>query len=95
MKQRQTALSAKPLSNRSLNPIREVDVRPARSQIRAATTDRFTTSPREEALIVDERTAWRPAQVVESKLMRMIKNASLPISHLKMCGILRSRQPAS
>ena len=48
-------------------------------------------SPREEALVVDERSALRPAQVVENKLMRMIKNASLPVSHLQMRGLLRNR----
>ena len=33
----------------------------------------------------------RPSQVVESKLTRMLKDASLPVSHLQMRGLLRSR----
>ena len=61
------------------------------ARIRVGTIDRLTTSPREEALVVDERTSVRPAQAVENKLMRMIKNASLPVSHLQMRGLLRSR----
>jgi hypothetical protein len=48
-------------------------------------------APREEALVVDERSGQRPAHVVESKLTRMLKEASLPASHLQMRGLLRSR----
>jgi hypothetical protein len=50
-----------------------------------------TPAPREEALVVDERSGLRPAHVVESKLTRMLKEASLPASHLQMRGLLRSR----
>jgi hypothetical protein len=44
-----------------------------------------------EELIVDDRSAISPAQMVENKLTRMLKDASLPVSHLQMRGILRSR----
>jgi hypothetical protein len=44
-----------------------------------------------EALVVDERIALRPAQVVESKLTRLLKDSSLPVSHLQMRGLLRMR----
>jgi len=50
-----------------------------------------TPAPREEALVVDERSGLRPAHVVETKLTRMLKEASLPASHLQMRGLLRSR----
>jgi hypothetical protein len=45
----------------------------------------------EEILVVDDRAALRPAQVVESKLARLLQEASLPVSHLQMRGLLRSR----
>jgi hypothetical protein len=45
----------------------------------------------EEVLIVDDRAALRPAQVVESKLTRLLQEASLPVSHLQMRALLRAR----
>jgi len=45
----------------------------------------------EEVLVVDDRAALRPAQVVESKLTRMLQEASLPVSHLQMRALLRTR----
>jgi hypothetical protein len=45
----------------------------------------------EEVLVVDDRAALRPAQVVESKLTRMLQEASLPVSHLQMRSLLRAR----
>jgi hypothetical protein len=45
----------------------------------------------EEVLIVDDRAGLRPAQVVETKLTRLLQEASLPVSHLQMRGILRTR----
>jgi hypothetical protein len=68
-----------------------VEVRSKRSRNRLESIDRPILGCREEALVVDERSNVRPAQAVESKLTRMLKDASLPISHLQMRGILRSR----
>jgi hypothetical protein len=68
-----------------------VEVRSKRSRNRLESIDRPILAGREEALVVDERSNVRPAQMVESKLTRMLKDASLPISHLQMRGILRSR----
>jgi hypothetical protein len=45
----------------------------------------------EEAVVVDERSGVRPAQMVENKLTSMLRKASLPVSHLRMPGLLRSR----
>jgi hypothetical protein len=45
----------------------------------------------EEVLVVDERAALRPAQVVESKLTRLLQETSLPVSHLQMRGLVRAR----
>jgi len=63
---------------------------------RAERTDRFEkpellTSPGYEEVVVDDRASLRPAQVVESKLTRMLQGASLPVSHLQMRGMLRVR----
>jgi hypothetical protein len=45
----------------------------------------------DEVLVVDDRAALRPAQVVESKLARLLQDASLPVSHLQMRGLLKTR----
>jgi hypothetical protein len=45
----------------------------------------------EESLVIDDRSNLSPAQAVESKLSRVFKEASLPVSHLQMRGLLRSR----
>jgi len=45
----------------------------------------------EEVLVVDDRSALSPAQAVENRLSRLLKEASMPISHLQMRGMLRAR----
>jgi len=45
----------------------------------------------EETLVVDDRVGVRPAQTVENKLSTRLKEASLPVSHLQMRGMLRNR----
>jgi hypothetical protein len=45
----------------------------------------------EECLVVDDRASVRPAEVVETKLTRLLKDASLPVSHLQLRGLLRAR----
>lgn len=67
------------------------DVRQTRTWNLFDSIDRPALVPREEALVVDDRADLRPAQVVESKLTRMLKDASLPVSHLQMRGMLRAR----
>jgi hypothetical protein len=54
-------------------------------------TDTLPPTSHEEVLIVDDRAALRPAQVVESRLSRLLQEASLPVSHLQMRGLLRAR----
>ena len=49
-----------------------------------------TTSP-EESLVVDDRCDVRPAQLVETKLTRVLGSSMLPVSHLQMRGLLRQR----
>ena len=45
----------------------------------------------EEVFIIDDRSAMSAAQMVENKLTRLLKDASLPVSHLQMRNLLRSR----
>jgi len=71
--------------------IGSVEVRNLRSRNRFEAIDRPSLASREEALVVDERSELRPSQVVESKLTRMLENASVPVSHLQMRGLLRNR----
>jgi hypothetical protein len=51
----------------------------------------ISLSSHEEVLVVDDRAALRPAQIVESKLTRLLQEASLPVSHLQMRSMLRTR----
>lgn len=53
--------------------------------------DSDASSPTDEELIVDGRCGISPAQMVEDKLTRILKDSSLPVSHLQMRGLLRSR----
>ncbi len=68
-----------------------VDTRHKRARKRLDPIDRPTLGYREEALVVDERSEVRPAQAVETKLTRVLQGASLPVSHLQMRRLLRSR----
>ena len=68
-----------------------IDARSRRSRSRLEPIDGPALGCPEEALVVDERSHLRPAQVVESKLTHMLKDASLPVSHLQVRGLLRSR----
>jgi hypothetical protein len=52
---------------------------------------RLPSPGQEEVLVVDDRAHLRPAQVVESKLTRLLQEASVPVSHLQMRGLLRAR----
>jgi len=45
----------------------------------------------QEELVVDDRASVRPAQALESKLMTILQAASLPVSHLRMRGLLVPR----
>ena len=91
MNQSDSVLSPALKSSRSVGGAGSIDVRHARARSRFESLERSSLGSREEALIVDERVGLRPAQVVESKLSRMLKDASLPVSHLQMRGLLRSR----
>jgi hypothetical protein len=54
--------------------------------------DALTTTP-EEALIADTRAGLTPSQLVERKLISLLKSSPLPISHVQIIstGISRRR----
>jgi len=52
---------------------------------------RYSASVPEESLVIDDRSAVTPAQMVETKLMSLLQGSSLPVSHLQMRGLLRGR----
>ena len=62
-----------------------------RSQGRMSEPELFAASGPEEVLVVEERAHLRPAQVVESKLTRLLQEASFPVSHLQTRGLLNTR----
>jgi hypothetical protein len=45
----------------------------------------------EEVIVVDDRAHLRPAQIVESKLTRLLQEATVAVSHLQMRGLLKAR----
>ncbi len=45
------------------------------------------TGPGEEMLVVDARSALRPAQLVEHKLVGLLKKSLLPISHVRLTSM--------
>jgi len=52
---------------------------------------RPTSASPEESLIVDDRCDLSPAQMVETKLTRVLGGSTLPVSHLQMRGLLLKR----
>ena len=62
-----------------------------RSQALNSGPELFAASGPDEVLVVEERAHLRPAQVVESKLTRLLQETSFPVSHLQMRGLLTSR----
>lgn len=91
---KQNTVNPTPPSSRSLIPPvgdRLTGGRSDRPASRFERAEPLTASSHEEMLVVDDRAALRPAQVVESKLTRLLQGASLPVSHLQMRGSLSTR----
>ncbi len=70
---------------------RSIDERETKSRNRFEPSELPDIGSPEEALVVDERSRLRPAQVVESKLCRLLGNTSLPVIFLLTRGIQRTR----
>jgi len=56
-----------------------------------AIDSRAVLSSPEESLVIDDRCGLTPAQMVESKLTRVLGGGTLLVSHLQMRGLLRQR----
>jgi len=91
MNQSESVLS--PVFNTSalLGGPRSLDERKTKSRTRFEPRELPALGSREEALVVDERSELRPAQVIESKLNRLLRNSSLPVSFLLTRALLRTR----
>ncbi len=76
------ALSSRPLGGVDKVRVRSTSVQGGRVDVQAT---------QQEVFIVDDRSAVSAAQMVENKLTRILKDASLPVSHLQMRNLLRSR----
>ncbi len=57
----------------------------------AGKLDREIVVEAEDELIVDVRCSLRPAQLVEDKLARILKDSMVPVSHLQLRSLLRAR----
>ena len=91
---KQNTVNSTPPGSRSLIPPVSDHLAGGRSDRPASRFERaepLTASGDEETLVVDDRAALRPAQVVESKLTRLLQGASLQVSHLLMRGSLSTR----
>ena len=82
---RTEGLTATPASARRLRG------RKQRAERRTSGENGRPSLGQEEVLVVDDRTHLRPAQVVEGKLTRLLQEASIPVSHLQMRGLLKAR----
>jgi hypothetical protein len=49
----------------------------------------------DEMLVVDPRSSLRPAQLVERKLMVLLKSVYLPVSHVRTTTLYKGRGPFS
>src|SRR5437868_4959836 len=57
----------------------------------AAPPARGGRGPFDEVLIVDARASLRPAQLVERKLMSLLKSVYLPVSHVRTTALANQR----
>ena len=56
-----------------------------------AAHDPATLADPEETLIADTRADLRPAQMVEQKLLSLLKGKALCVSHMQMANLVRNR----
>jgi hypothetical protein len=64
---------------------------PAANQGPGVPERKRSLSSTEEALVPDARARLRPAQQVENKLRSLLKNAALPVSHVRLATLVNSR----
>jgi hypothetical protein len=65
--------------------------RPTESERRSELALATGPFPLDEALVVDARASLRPAQLVERKLMSLLKSVYLPVSHVRTTALGNAR----
>ena len=91
MKRRENALSPVFKTSALSGGPRSIDDRERKSRSRFEPRELSAIGSLDEALVEDERLALRPAQVIESKLCRLLRNSSLPVTFLLTRRSLRTR----
>ena len=69
----------------------------ARTSPRIADESNRFANPRfsaaaDEVVVVDERSGLSPSQAVEDRLVALLRDSSLPVSHLQLRGVVRGRR---
>ena len=92
MHQGKAGIAANRAGMARLSPLREdaLEVVPIASRPRGVTHYAAAVEC-EELLIVDDRSGVSPAEMVEDKLARMLKDGSMPASHLQTRKLLKPR----
>jgi hypothetical protein len=88
------ALNASPTDSHTVTkPTSERPIASRKQQVQSRLIGAELPPPfgHKEILVVDDRAHLRPAQIVEIKLTRLLQEASVPVSHLQMRGLLRAR----
>ena len=68
-----------------------IQLSPRKTRTGVGRRGHYRTEP-EEALILDERAELRPSQWVERKLVALLSDALLPISHIRLASVVRGRR---
>jgi hypothetical protein len=91
------ALATRPENRRGLEPSdKEAILQPRPKREEGVVNVRTgpaqpAVDPCEESLIVDGRGGLTPAQMVEQKLLNLLKGKALPISHMQVVRSMRGR----
>jgi hypothetical protein len=72
---------------------RTAHCRPSTSENRREASVSSEDVPLDEVLVADSRAALRPAQLVERKLISMLKSIYLPVSHIRTTAVCTGRNP--
>lgn len=83
-----------PLVTSARKPPRTAETRLDEEADRFALASRFSGAA-DEVVVVDERSALSPSQAVEDRLVALLRDASLPVSHLQIRGLVRGRRDDS
>jgi len=91
------AISPPSAEDRALSPVQDEPVTPCELDLASEVfrpsrgCSQGTVSECEETLIADTRADLSPAQMVERKLLLLLRDKAFPVSHMQMAKLLRSR----